>query len=263
MTPARPTRRAALELERRFARPTKRVSRTRRPAAPRQTRRSVVSGRGAAALLLAWLFAVSQGLPAYGAEPEYTPVDDTPAPAFQSVTVDPGRPAPITRDQFTVTALPKPTSRLAQGRLTFLNTPGSTVQWPFDTSPISSGFGKRIAPCNYGCSTDHRGLDFTPGAGTPIRAVADGIVRQVNRDRGGFGTHVIIEHEIEGRTVTSLYAHMAAGSVPLVEGEPIAVGSVVGNVGNTGLSTGAHLHLEISVDGKTVDPYGWLSNRVR
>ncbi|MFM6982426.1 MAG: M23 family metallopeptidase [Microbacteriaceae bacterium] len=137
------------------------------------------------------------------------------------------------------------------------------VRWPFPVPvPISSGFGARTAPC-FVCSTDHKGLDFTPGEGTPIFAVADGVVAESHVDQWGFGTWVRITHNINGTTVDTVYAHMQRGSTTLEVGDVVKVADLVGTVGNTGTSTGAHLHLEVHVDGVVVDPFIWLGENTK
>ena len=137
------------------------------------------------------------------------------------------------------------------------------VRWPFPVPvPISSGFGARNAPC-FVCSTDHKGLDFTPGEGTPIFAVADGVVAESKVDQWGFGTWVRITHNINGVTVDTVYAHMQRGSTGLKVGDTVKVADLVGTVGNTGTSTGAHLHLEVLVDGVAVDPFIWLGENTK
>lgn len=145
---------------------------------------------------------------------------------------------------------------------TFTNDPNSAIQWPFPVGvPISSGFGPRDAP-TAGASTNHLGVDFTPGSGVPIRIIADGVVRQVVTRGDGCGVNVTIDHLIEGRLVSSKYCHMQTGSVQVSTGQSVAVGDIVGRVGNTGISTGAHLHLEIRLNGtEPVDPYAWLTAR--
>lgn len=143
---------------------------------------------------------------------------------------------------------------------TFRNNPTGTIQWPFPVGvPISDGFGYRVAP-TAGASTDHLGVDFTPGVGVPIQIIADGVVRQVvARDDGGCGVNVTIDHMIGGQLVTSKYCHMQAGSVRVSAGQQVAVADIVGRVGNTGISTGAHLHFEIRLNGtEPVDPVAWL-----
>jgi murein DD-endopeptidase MepM/ murein hydrolase activator NlpD len=132
-----------------------------------------------------------------------------------------------------------------------------SIRWPFPTAvPISSGYGDRVAPCRY-CSSNHRGLDFIPGNGSPIFAIADGVVT-ASEYGGGYGQYAYIEHEINGQTVLSVYAHMQRNSSPLQVGDSIRAGDFIGLVGNTGISTGPHLHFEIRIEGEYVNPFTWL-----
>ncbi len=133
------------------------------------------------------------------------------------------------------------------------------VRWPFPTAvPISSGFGGRqVANCSF-CSTFHQGLDFTPGSGTPIEIVADGVVSKVDQGSGALGYNVWIDHVINGQKVTTVYAHMIAGSIRVSQGQSVKGGQIVGEVGSTGNSTGAHLHFEVHLSGIPVDPFPWL-----
>lgn len=148
-------------------------------------------------------------------------------------------------------------ARYGNRNFSYSTTGTGSIRWPFPTAvPISSGFGDRVAPCRY-CSSNHRGLDFTPGNGTPIFAIADGVVIQ-SEFGGGYGQYAFIEHEINGQTVISVYAHMQRDSSPLQVGDTVSVGDFVGLVGNTGTSTGPHLHLEIRVNDEFVDPFAWL-----
>jgi murein DD-endopeptidase MepM/ murein hydrolase activator NlpD len=143
---------------------------------------------------------------------------------------------------------------------TFRNNPAGAVQWPFPVGvPISDGFGYRVAP-TAGASADHRGVDFTPGEGVPVQIIADGVVREVvARDDGGCGVNVTVDHMIDGRLVSSRYCHLQAGSVRVSAGQQVAVADIVGRVGNTGISTGAHLHFELRLNGtEPVDPVAWL-----
>ena len=138
---------------------------------------------------------------------------------------------------------------------------GASVRWPFPGAVrISDGYGPRAAPCA-GCSTFHDGLDMNPGEGTPIGSIADGVVSSVTAfDDGGLGVHVLIDHVVDGRNITSTYGHMLAGSAAVSVGESVVAGQVIGKVGSTGQSTGAHMHLELHLDGVTaIDPYGWLT----
>ncbi|WP_187264988.1 M23 family metallopeptidase [Homoserinibacter sp. GY 40078] len=133
------------------------------------------------------------------------------------------------------------------------------VQWPIDpSSTMTAGFGYRTAPCA-GCSTNHSGVDWTPGYGTPVEAIADGVV--VARPMSDWGTYVVIEHEIDGQTVLSGYAHLVAGSA-LAVGTRVSRGDVIGLVGNTGPTSGTHLHFSILVGDTFVDPIAWMTTNV-
>jgi murein DD-endopeptidase MepM/ murein hydrolase activator NlpD len=150
------------------------------------------------------------------------------------------------------------TAATVGGAVTF----GGDVRSPFP-GPVqmSSGFGYRSAPCG-ACSSLHQGLDFTPGMGTPIGAVAAGKVR-VSGTYFSYGNAVIIDHVVDGRQVSTLYGHMIPGSSPLKVGDTVAAGQFIGLVGSSGVSTGAHLHLEVLMDGVTpIDPEAWLEARI-
>ena len=119
------------------------------------------------------------------------------------------------------------------------------------SAPISSGFGYRDAPCPT-CSTYHEGIDFNPGYGSPVYSATDGVITWVGYE-GSLGYHVIIQ---DAGTWHLYYGHMINGSAPagLTVGSKVQMGQQIGLVGNTGLSTGAHLHFGIQ-DGETfVDP---------
>ena len=139
----------------------------------------------------------------------------------------------------------------------FTNDPNASIQWPFAVGvPVGDRFGYRNCA---GCSVNHGGTDFNPGNGSPIQAIADGVVRTVIDGEGSLGVHVIVDHEIDGQLVSSVYAHMQHGSAAVNEGDPVKVGQLLGLVGTTGMSTGPHLHFEIRLDGVTkVDSYLWL-----
>lgn len=164
----------------------------------------------------------------------------------------------VVRESWSVTSYAEVLrARYGSRNFSYSTTGVGNIRWPFPSAvPISSGFGDRVAPCRY-CSSDHRGLDFTPGNGAPIYAIADGVV-SASEFGGGYGQYVYIEHTIDGQSVVSVYAHMQRGSSPLVVGDRIAVGEFIGLVGNTGTSTGPHLHLEVRINGEYVDPFAWL-----
>lgn len=136
------------------------------------------------------------------------------------------------------------------------------VQWPLPpTTPMSSDFGPRS--CS-GCSSDHQGIDLNAPSGTPIEAMAAGVVVETNSPGyAALGVHARIQHVIDGQMVTSVYAHMQAGSMGLRVGDYVAAGQVVGLLGCTGSCTGAHLHFEVHPDGgAAVDPVAFLAARV-
>jgi murein DD-endopeptidase MepM/ murein hydrolase activator NlpD len=162
------------------------------------------------------------------------------------------------RDSFGVTSYAQMLVAKYGNRSYDYATTTGAVRWPFPYPvPISSGFGSREAPC-YGCSSEHNGIDFTPGNGVPIYAIADGFVATSEDSNYGYGNSVVISHVINGQNVQSLYAHMQHGTSTMTPGMVVKVGDLVGLVGDTGTSVGAHLHFEIILDGIQVDPFPWL-----
>jgi murein DD-endopeptidase MepM/ murein hydrolase activator NlpD len=112
---------------------------------------------------------------------------------------------------------------------------------------ISSGFGYRRHPI-LGYRRMHTGLDIAAGYGTPIRAAAAGTVNYSGRN-GGYGNYVRINH---GGGLQTAYAHMSR--IVASNGSRVSQGQIIGYVGSTGLSTGAHLHYEMIRNGRKVDP---------
>lgn len=143
---------------------------------------------------------------------------------------------------------------------TYVNNPLGTIQWPFSvTVPISDLFGWRLPPCGW-CSADHQGIDFDTGEGYPIQVIADGVVTKVNlNDDNSLGIYVVVTHNVNGMAFDTWYAHMLPGSVMVSEGQAVKVTQILGQVGNTGASTGSHLHFEVHVNGVAVDPFVWLN----
>ncbi len=136
------------------------------------------------------------------------------------------------------------------------------ILWPFPNPvALTDGFGARQGMWTAGGYTGnfHTGQDFDPGAGTPIQAVADGIVSEVSSTL--CGTSIVIDHNVNGEKFESEYCHMVYGSAKVTVGESITAGTVIGNVGETGMATGPHLHLEIHVNGNAIDPLGFLRSR--
>jgi murein DD-endopeptidase MepM/ murein hydrolase activator NlpD len=143
---------------------------------------------------------------------------------------------------------------------TYVNNPLGKIQWPFSvTVPISDVFGYRVPPCGW-CSSDHKGVDFDTGEGYPFQAVADGVVTKVNlANDNSLGIYVVVTHDVNGLRFDSWYAHALPGSIMVSEGQAVTVTQILGQVGDTGASTGSHLHLEIHLNGVPVDPFAWLT----
>ena len=134
----------------------------------------------------------------------------------------------------------------------FTNDPDAAIQWPFLVGVgMSYGYGMRSGRL-------HEGIDFVPGNGAPIQAIADGTVRIATEQGGAYGVTVYIDHVIDGQVITSHYSHMQYGSLNVKAGDTVKVGTIVGKTGNTGRSYGAHLHFELIVNGSTIDPMPWL-----
>ena len=164
---------------------------------------------------------------------------------------------------YAVEAAPPPiTSQVASvGSISLIES--ERIVWPvISPERTSDGFGSRSAPCA-GCSTNHDGIDFNPGAGSPVMSIADGVVVLATSNSGGLGVNVEVQHNIGGVLVTSSYAHMQSGSVAVSVGQQVSAGQQLGLVGSTGQSTGPHLHLEMfGADNVRFDGYAWLVMRV-
>jgi murein DD-endopeptidase MepM/ murein hydrolase activator NlpD len=121
---------------------------------------------------------------------------------------------------------------------------------------FTSGFGVRTDPF-LGRPAMHTGLDFRASMGDPVRATANGKVASSGW-AGGYGRMVEIDH---GNGLSTRYGHLSEIGVKV--GDPIKIGQVIGAVGSTGRSTGAHLHYETRIDGEAVDPQKFLRAGVR
>lgn len=150
---------------------------------------------------------------------------------------------------------------------TFTNDVTSKIQWPFPYGvPMSSHYGERnIISCNH-CSKYHQGLDFTPGLGSGVQSIADGVVYEtknfdktyLDTQEGSYGSYIIIRHNIDGAEFETLYAHLMFGSIAVNAGDAVKVGDFIGQVGETGIVTGPHLHFEVRIAGEKINPYPWL-----
>jgi murein DD-endopeptidase MepM/ murein hydrolase activator NlpD len=119
---------------------------------------------------------------------------------------------------------------------------------------MASGFGMRIHPI-YKTQQFHDGMDFTAKIGTPIYATGNGKIEKVESSARGYGKYVIIDHGFGYKT---LYAHMSKFKVTI--GQKVNRGDVIGYVGNTGLSSGPHLHYEVHKYGEKINPVNFYFN---
>ncbi len=119
---------------------------------------------------------------------------------------------------------------------------------------MASGYGMRIHPI-YKTRMMHTGMDFTAPTGTDIYSTGDGKVVEVDYNQNGYGKHIVIDH---GYGYKTLYAHLHKYNVRV--GQKVKRGDVIGEVGNTGRSTGPHLHYEVIKDGNKINPVHFYSN---
>ncbi len=121
---------------------------------------------------------------------------------------------------------------------------------------LTSGFGPRWG-------TTHLGQDFAAAAGTPIFAAADGKVVAAG-PASGFGNWIVVDHvDDKGKKFSTVYGHMESTGIHVRVGDGVAAGQHIGDVGNAGQSTGAHLHFEVVpggrfTGGQQIDPMPWL-----
>jgi len=142
------------------------------------------------------------------------------------------------------------------GDVGFYNADGTNVKkallrTPVDGARISSSFGMRHHPI-LGFTRMHQGVDFAVPAGTPIMASGDATVLSAGW-AGGYGNMVVLRHN--GSYATA-YGHMSRIARGIKPGVYVRQGEVIGYVGMTGLATGPHLHYEVRVDSKAINPLG-------
>jgi murein DD-endopeptidase MepM/ murein hydrolase activator NlpD len=121
-----------------------------------------------------------------------------------------------------------------------------------DSSEMTSTFGKRPNPFGFGAREFHNGLDFVDDYGAPVFATAPGTVMEAGYN-GGYGNQIVIEHKHGYQT---LYAHLSEIEVEV--GDRIESGDTIGALGNSGRSTGPHLHYEVRLDDQPINPQNFL-----
>lgn len=122
--------------------------------------------------------------------------------------------------------------------------------WPVE-GPITSGFGARMDPFDRE-GAFHRGVDISSQVGTPVICPADGVVRFADL-MNGYGRAIVVDH---GQGITTLYGHLSAFGV--TSGQKVQRGDTLGYVGQSGRSTGPHLHYEVRIFNTPVNPYKYL-----
>ena len=123
------------------------------------------------------------------------------------------------------------------------------LRTPIDGARLTSGFGMRGHPI-LGYTRMHRGVDFGAPTGTPIEAAGDGIVEKIGPN-SGYGNYIRLRHT---DTYETAYGHMSRFAKGLHVGSHVKQGEIIGYVGQTGLATGPHLHYEVLVKEKQVNP---------
>jgi murein DD-endopeptidase MepM/ murein hydrolase activator NlpD len=113
-----------------------------------------------------------------------------------------------------------------------------------------SGFGPRRHPI-LGYVRQHTGVDWAESTGASVFAAGNGTVLKAERDRGGYGLRIEVQH-LNGYVTT--YSHLSGFARGIQSGTKVRQGQVIGYIGNTGLSTGPHLHYEVLINGNFVDP---------
>jgi len=122
--------------------------------------------------------------------------------------------------------------------------------WPLE-GRVTSSFGERLDPFN-GEGAFHAGIDISAPYGSPVRATADGDVNEAGLS-GGYGREIVLDH---GHDVLTVYGHLS--SIAVMTGQHVVRGQVIGFVGQSGRSTGPHLHYEVRVHKVPVNPHKYL-----
>jgi murein DD-endopeptidase MepM/ murein hydrolase activator NlpD len=125
---------------------------------------------------------------------------------------------------------------------------------PVDGANLTSGFGVRSDPFRASAAM-HPGIDLAAPLGTPVYATADGIVDRSEWNDGGYGNLIEIDH---GQGIQTRYGHLSQRIAQA--GETVRRGDLIGLMGSTGRSTGSHLHYEVRVAGRAIDPISFVPN---
>ena len=125
---------------------------------------------------------------------------------------------------------------------------------PVRTAAFTSSYGVRSDPFQ-GRAAMHAGIDLAGPVGTPIYATADGTITDASWNNGGYGNLIKIDH---GRGIETRYGHLSA--IMVREGQRVHRGEMIARMGSTGRSTGSHLHYEVRIDGRAVNPIPFMKS---
>ncbi|WP_448390373.1 M23 family metallopeptidase [Microbacterium aurum] len=204
------------------------------------------------------------------AEAAVTTVQQVAAKNAQSLVVaSEATPAALARDSYSATTMEEIQAKkdeeaakaAAAARIAAASTASAAYSGAIAQSiaPAGSVVRPLTSFTNFGTPyAGHKGTDYMAPLGTPIYAIADGVVVESTENGPGWGVYVKIAHNIGGNTVTSLYAHMMYGSRRVTVGQTVSAGQLIGQVSDTGRAYGTHLHLEIYVNGSWVNSESWL-----
>jgi murein DD-endopeptidase MepM/ murein hydrolase activator NlpD len=128
--------------------------------------------------------------------------------------------------------------------------PNTLMRKPVAEGRLTSKFGFRLSPSGIPFPKKHKGIDYAAPEGTPIYASGNGVINKKYVSKS-YGNYVRIKH---ANGFSSAYAHMQKFADSISEGSSVKRGQVIGAIGTTGRSTGAHLHYELHYRGKPVDP---------
>jgi murein DD-endopeptidase MepM/ murein hydrolase activator NlpD len=184
-----------------------------------------------------------------------TPQGMLPALDPQQYTASAGTSITVERDAFAIGKVPARTAPAVGPAAPSEGSGASSVRPVAGSIPATGGFGSRWVRGCGACSTNHQGLDFAAPAGTTVVAAMSGRVVSAGVS-GGYGNQVLLQH---GDGSQTRYGHLSQIGVRV--GQTVTAGQRIGAVGNTGVSTGSHLHFEVIIGGTPADPAAWLQNR--
>ena len=125
---------------------------------------------------------------------------------------------------------------------------------PVKSAEFTSGYGIRSDPFQ-GRAARHQGIDLAAPVGTPIYATADGTVSEAGYNSGGYGNLIKLDH---GRGIETRYGHLSR--ILVSPGQRVTRGQQIGRMGSTGRSTGSHLHYEVRIDSRAVNPIPFMKS---